>query len=72
MAKAEINLAVETVVHKAFAALAQSIADQHGIRVNNVYFSWLDAGTTSENKYLLTEVSLDTSSKAPASRATES
>jgi len=55
-----ISVAVEKAVHTAFAEVAQSIMDKHGIQVNTVSFDWLDISNNVKTKALVTNTNVDT------------
>ena len=64
MATAEITVAVESAVHKAFRRMAQEVWDQHGICVQSVQFSWIDVSNTSKQKLIVDDMEVETLTKA--------
>ena len=66
MTKADLTVAVESAVHSAFAELAQSIANKHGIQVDSVRFDWWSSGPTidGDEKLLVSQTNVDSRCKA--------
>lgn len=51
-----LTVAVEPTVHKVLAETVQAIFDQHGIRVDEVKFEWLDVSDMHRARQSLTSV----------------
>ena len=65
MAEGKITVSVEASIYRAFEDLAKSIAEQHGVLVHQVSYTWLDASSLSEQKAVLVRTAM-TTSKGPA------
>jgi hypothetical protein len=64
MATAEITVTAEKSVHDALRQLAQAIWDKHGVSVQSVRFSWIDASSAAQDRLIVTEVTAETLTKA--------
>jgi len=56
MAKAEITVGIESVIHSVLTDVVQRIADQHGIRVDGVEVDWLDVSTPADNRFMVRKI----------------
>ena len=61
MARADIS--TERMVHDAHRALAQSVWDRLGIRIQSVSFSWINVSTAAEPIFIVDEVLVETMTK---------
>lgn len=52
-------MSVEQHVHEAFTALAQQLADQYGVRCDEVKFSWVDVSTNRTVRSVVVSADVD-------------
>lgn len=62
-AKAEVKLSLEKAVHNALRDTAQELWDKHGILVKSVNFSWDSISTVEGDKFLLSQTTVETTTK---------
>ena len=63
MANLEMKVSVEKCIHDDIRSTFQSIADEHGLRIEKVEAVWLDISTMGQNKVVLRDLTLLTASK---------
>lgn len=64
MAKADLTVAVEKVLHNALQEAAKTIWEKYGVCVEEVTFDWLDIGSASKPDKLLNGLNVRTSSRS--------
>lgn len=59
----DIKVTIEQAIHKTVADLLQKIADEYGIRIEQISARWIDASTVGEDRAIVREVELQTLTK---------
>lgn len=60
----EMKVSVEKAVHDAIRTCLQDICDTHGLRVDSISARWIDVSSPGEIKMLITDLSMQTCTKA--------
>jgi hypothetical protein len=61
-----ISVAIESVIHDAFADVVRKISEQHGIQVSSARFEWVDVRSVGgPRESLLSRVAIDSWHELP-------
>lgn len=56
----DLKVAVEGVIHDAFAQVARMSYEQYGVRVNQVVIEWIDLSTYGQVQHVIQVVRMNT------------
>ncbi len=63
MAKSEIVIPVEKVIHDSLRQIAETVWETHGICIKNVHFYWINVSGPDEQRFVLSDIEVETLTK---------
>lgn len=63
MAKIEIKISLEKLIHDSFSELAQHLLDEHGVIVNSVSIDWQNMCSLNEPAFRVSSTRIDSERK---------